>query len=182
MAEKKSSKIAFDVYGTLVDPLGMRASLERFVGDAGAEVARVWREKQLEYTWRRALMGLYAPFSVCTAQALEYAFGQAGVTLTVVASAELFAAYRTLPAFADAAAGLERLLGDGYRMVAFSNGEPEAVNAVLEAAGLRKYLEDVSAWTRCRATNPTRPCIGIWGRGSDCRWSGCGWCRRIRST
>src|ERR1700691_1029748 len=134
---------AFDVYGTLVDPLGISAHLRRWVGDAADQVARVWREKQLEYTWRRALMRAYAPFSVCTAQALAYAFAQVGATLTPDAQADLMTAYRALPGFADAAAGLAQIRVAGYRMVAFSNGEADAVRAVLGAAGLMEYLDDV---------------------------------------
>ena len=51
------SAIAFDVYGTLVDPLEMGERLRPVVGDGLAEpMAQLWREKQLEYTFRRGLM------------------------------------------------------------------------------------------------------------------------------
>ena len=65
--------IGFDVYGTLVDPLGIGDELRKFVGEDAERVAQLWRTTQLEYTWRRSLMGLYEPFSVCTAQALDLA-------------------------------------------------------------------------------------------------------------
>ena len=68
-----SAAIGFDVYGTLVEPLGISVELRRFVGDDADRVAQLWRTTQLEYTWRRSLMGVYAPFSVCTAQALDFA-------------------------------------------------------------------------------------------------------------
>src|SRR5271168_109128 len=94
--------LGFDVYGTLVDPLGISGELRRFVGDDADRVAQLWRTTQLEYTWRRSLMGLYEPFSRCTAQALEYASRSLGHRLTGEAVAALLQAYRELPAFPDA--------------------------------------------------------------------------------
>ncbi len=48
--------IGFDVYGTLVDPLAMRTHLEAVVGEHAGQMAQLWLEKQIEYTFRRALM------------------------------------------------------------------------------------------------------------------------------
>ena len=62
--------LAFDIYGTLIDPHGVVKQLQQAVGDGAAEFSRVWREKQLEYTWRRGLMRRYVDFGVCTRQAL----------------------------------------------------------------------------------------------------------------
>ena len=54
--------IGFDVYGTLVDPLEMNQHLRRLVGDIAARFAQLWREKQVEYAWRRGLMQKYETF------------------------------------------------------------------------------------------------------------------------
>ncbi len=48
--------IAFDVYGTLVDPLAIRGRLNAIVGGQADHFAALWREKQLEYSFRRAAM------------------------------------------------------------------------------------------------------------------------------
>jgi 2-haloacid dehalogenase len=154
METQVRSGIGFDVYGTLVDPLEMSAHLRRWVGDAAEHVARVWREKQLEYTWRRALMRAYAPFSTCTAQALEYAFAWVGAKLTDEAKTSLLTEYRALPAFADAAAGLAQIRRAGYRMVAFSNGEADALETVLGAAGLRQHLDGAVSVDEVRSYKP----------------------------
>jgi 2-haloacid dehalogenase len=58
--------LAFDVYGTLVDPSGMAKHLAHDLGAKAAEFADCWREKQLEYSFRRGLMQNYADFSICT--------------------------------------------------------------------------------------------------------------------
>ena len=64
--------IAFDVYGTLVNPLAMADRLKSLVGDAAGRFDELWRTKQLEYSFRRGLMRAYQPFSVCTWEALLY--------------------------------------------------------------------------------------------------------------
>jgi len=58
--------LAFDIYGTLIDPHGVVDELRQLLGDKAPEFSRVWREKQLEYTWRRGLMRRYEDFGVCT--------------------------------------------------------------------------------------------------------------------
>ena len=45
--------IGLDVYGTLIDPLGMAVHLWTFVGDRADDLAIQWRAKQLEYTCKR---------------------------------------------------------------------------------------------------------------------------------
>jgi len=65
--------IGFDIYGTLVDPLEMNEHLRPLVGDDLTDrFSELWRDKQIEYTFRRALMRRYENFGVCTRQALVY--------------------------------------------------------------------------------------------------------------
>jgi 2-haloacid dehalogenase len=52
----QSRTLSFDVYGTLVDPLGMTTHLREILGEQGDLFAALWREKQIEYTFRRGLM------------------------------------------------------------------------------------------------------------------------------
>ena len=58
--------LAFDIYGTLIDPHGVVDELARHVGERAPEFSGIWRDKQLEYTWRRGLMRCYENFPVCT--------------------------------------------------------------------------------------------------------------------
>ena len=52
--------LAFDLYGTLVDPIAIAGELGQVLGDsAGREAARLWRLKQLEYSFRLTAMGRY---------------------------------------------------------------------------------------------------------------------------
>ena len=54
-----SLALAFDIYGTLIDPHGVVQELRKHLGERAPEFSALWREKQLEYTWRRALMRRY---------------------------------------------------------------------------------------------------------------------------
>lgn len=131
----KALTLAFDVYGTLVDPAGIAEHLRADVGDEAKAFATLWREKQLEYAFRRGLMQHYATFFVCIADALEYCCAHFRADLSPQRRAELMEAYEWLPAFADAAPGLARLAEAGHRLFAFSNGTAGHVQTVLNYAG-----------------------------------------------
>lgn len=122
--------LAFDVYGTLVDPQGMADKLRDDVGDAAAGVSQLWRQKQLEFSFRRGLMRVYENFGVVTRQALQTAMSLKGFNLSSDRENALMRDYLSLPAFADAAQALLALQGR-YPMFAFSNGSHDALEQVL---------------------------------------------------
>ncbi|MBU0482534.1 MAG: haloacid dehalogenase type II [Proteobacteria bacterium] len=132
--------IGFDVYGTLIDTHGVVAALELFIGDSARDFSATWRDKQLEYSFRRGLMGAYENFAVCTANALEYTALFYKIALTGEQKKDLLAVYRTLPPFADVKEGLTRLQEGGFRLYAFSNGSAEAVETLLAGAGIRDFF------------------------------------------
>ncbi|QTF91951.1 haloacid dehalogenase type II [Halomonas sp. BM-2019] len=140
--------LAFDVYGTLIDTHGVVAELETRLGAAGkadlaVEFSRRWRDKQLEYSFRRGLMGAYVPFSQCTEEALAFTDRALQTGLSESDRAHLMGVYGELPAFPEAAESLARLARAGVRCTAFSNGTREAVAALLDRAGLGEHLEAV---------------------------------------
>ncbi|WP_444677001.1 haloacid dehalogenase type II [Halomonas sp. E19] len=140
--------LAFDVYGTLIDTHGVVTELEARLGRSGkegmaAEFSRRWRDKQLEYSFRRGLMGAYVPFGQCTREALDFTDRALQAQLADVDKEHLMAVYARLPAFPEATEALARLSAAGMRCVAFSNGTFEAVDGLLEQAGLRERFEDV---------------------------------------
>jgi 2-haloacid dehalogenase len=133
--------LAFDMYGTLVDPIGITRELERYLPDEASHVSRVWRQKQLEYTFRLTAMGRYEDFERVTRKALDYALAAAGRELGGEQREDLMARYDDLERFADVEPGLERLGEAGYEMVVFSNGTPRMLEALADAAGLRPYFQ-----------------------------------------
>jgi 2-haloacid dehalogenase len=149
-----ATTLAFDVYGTLIDTTGVAVALQKHVGERAAAFAALWREKQLEYSFRRGLMRQYDTFTVCTQHALEYACSFFAVELSEADKAELMAAYRTLPAFPDVATGLRELRSAGLRMYAFSNGPAHDVNHLLETAGIQEFFQDIVSVDEIKTFKP----------------------------
>ncbi len=146
--------LAFDVYGTLIDTQGVVAKLQWMVGDKAPAFSRTWREKQLEYSFRRGLMQLYEDFTVCTRDALDYCCALYRVSLSESQKRELMAVYRVLPAFEDVHEGLTLLSGAGYGLFAFSNGSAEAVRELLVKADIDSYFLDVVSVEDLRTFKP----------------------------
>ena len=54
--------IAFDVYGTLINTSGVFQLLQKMIGAQALPFMELWRSKQLEYSFRRGLMGVLCRF------------------------------------------------------------------------------------------------------------------------
>lgn len=135
--------LAFDIYGTLIDPHGVVDELATHVGDRAQEFSGIWRDKQLEYTWRRALMQRYENFPVCTRQALDYTDSLLQTGLDESAKTALMQVYRVLPAYDDVPDSLRSLKDAGFRLFGFSNGVADAITGLLEHAGIDPYFDGV---------------------------------------
>jgi 2-haloacid dehalogenase len=140
-----SMTLAFDVYGTLINTHGVIDKLETMLSSSvnASEFSQTWRDKQLEYSFRRGLMRAYAPFSVCTKDALNYTASYYEVLLSDSEKATLLACYAQLPAFDDVAATLISLSQKGFKLLAFSNGTEDAVEGLLQNAGIRDLFVGV---------------------------------------
>lgn len=149
-----TTTLAFDIYGTLIDTHGVTDKLRTLVGDSAPAFSQYWREKQLEYTFRRGLMQQYVDFPVCTRQALDYTCAHFKVEITAADRQALMESYRTLPAFEDVPAGLEKLQAAGLKLLAFSNGTTAAVNTLLEHAGIEEYFLDVVSVDEIKSFKP----------------------------
>jgi 2-haloacid dehalogenase len=146
--------LAFDVYGTLIDTHGVVVALGKHVGNKTTEFSSTWREKQLEYSFRRGLMQNYQNFAQCTRDALDYTCTYYKVPLGQMDKEELLDAYKVLPAFDDVKEGLARAQKAGFRMFAFSNGSAEAVETLLRNAGIREYFMGVVSVDEMKSFKP----------------------------
>jgi 2-haloacid dehalogenase len=135
--------VGFDVYGTLIDTHGVIEKLSETLGDSATAFSQTWRDKQLEYSFRRGLMKRYENFVVCTRQALDYTSTYFNAGFSDEQKQQLLETYRVLPAFSDARSGLERLKKSGARIYAFSNGTADAVETLLVNAGISEYFIDI---------------------------------------
>ena len=138
-----SITLAFDVYGTLIDTNAVVTRLELLVDDKAGEFSRTWRQKQLEYSFRRGLMQKYENFSVCIAQALDYTCAHYCAYFSSEQKQQLLEIYNTLPVFTDVRESLGNLNTAGFHCYAFSNGSADSVNRLLTNAGIRDFFLDI---------------------------------------
>jgi 2-haloalkanoic acid dehalogenase type II len=132
----------FDAYGTLFDVASPVAACAEALGEPAAALARLWRDKQLQYTWLRTLQGRYADFAQVTADALDFALDTLGIHDAALRQ-RLLDAYRTPSAYPDAPATLAALHGRGFRLAILSNGTPEWLDTAVRASGLGASLDAV---------------------------------------
>lgn len=135
--------IGIDVYGTLVDPLEMNVYLRPLAGAAAEKLAELWRTKQLEYTFRRASMGRYENFDVCSRQALVFAFESFQIGLSTEDRERLIEQYQSLRPYSDVVSGLQKLKDAGYLAVAFSNGVEATLRNLLRRAEILPHLQGI---------------------------------------
>lgn len=146
--------IGFDVYGTLVDPIGITTELAALAGERAAQASQIWRTRQLEYSFRRAAMHRYENFDVVTRQALQATCESLGIALRTADAERLMKAYEQLAPFPEARPSLERLRRAGYRIAAFSNGVESTLRRLLAHAGILELLDDVISVDNVRSFKP----------------------------
>ncbi|MCP4597886.1 haloacid dehalogenase type II [Neptuniibacter sp.] len=147
--------IAFDIYDTVIDTAGIANELETMVGGLAPVFSQLWRDKQLEYSFRRGLMHDYVPFPICTAQALEYTDELMNTGLSKQAKQQLLDTYKILPAYEDVAPALEALRDKGIKIYALSNGTSEGVINLLTHAGIEKYFLDIISVDEIQTYKPS---------------------------
>jgi 2-haloacid dehalogenase len=133
--------LAFDLYGTLVDPEAISAELGRLLGGSdGHEAARLWRLKQLEYSFRLTAMGQYQDFRWITSRALDFTLAALGLALPTDQAERLIEHYDHLRPFPDAAPALRALTETGYELAVLSNGTPAMIDNCLRNSGLGEFF------------------------------------------
>jgi 2-haloacid dehalogenase len=141
----KVDALVFDAYGTLFDVQSVAATADRLWPGHGDVLARLWRTKQLEYTWLQSLM-LSAvqrrdDFAEVTAQALDYAAEALGLALSPSDRHRLLDAYLHLAAFADTEDVLARLAP--LPRLVLSNGTREMLDPLAATTGLSRHLDAI---------------------------------------
>ena len=132
----------FDAYGTLFDVHAPMRKLAPEIGEHAEAMSKLWRQKQLEYTWLRSLMGVHADFWRVTGEALDYAMQFYGVSEPGLKD-EIMALYLNLEAYPDVAAALEAVKGRSKLTAILSNGSPSMLDAAVRHAGVEKLFNMV---------------------------------------
>lgn len=147
--------LAFDIYGTTIDTTAVSKKLETLVGDLSSIFTQQWRDKQLEYSFRRGLMQDYVAFPVCTEQALDYTDELLGTGLSDNDKRSLMELYKVLPAFDDVIPALKQLQERNAHIYAFSNGTTKGVEHLLIHAGISDYFIDIISVDEIKTYKPS---------------------------
>jgi 2-haloacid dehalogenase len=130
----------FDAYGTLFDVHSVVEAGREVTADPLA-LSTLWRQKQLEYTWLRSLMGRYEDFWAVTEAALRYALRALGLRASAVQIGRLMDAYLQLACFPEVPQALARLAPRPRAIL--SNGSPRMLAAAVESSGLEAQVQHV---------------------------------------
>jgi len=142
--------IAFDAYGTLFDVYSMGELAEELFPGHGQAFSVMWRDRQIEYTRlvtmcdpNSAGSRHYLPFWELTLRSLHYVSKRMGFNLTPDNEKRLMDQYAKLTAFEDSLTVVKTIKEKGISTAILSNGSREMLATVVEANGLRPYLDKV---------------------------------------
>lgn len=137
----------FDAYGTLFDVHSAVAQCRSQFPDPHSQADRtseIWRTKQLQYTWLRALQNRHVDFWQVTGDALDFSLesvlgnlGPAGLRDALLNS------YLTLDAYPEVLGVLKALRDRGLKTAILSNGSPEMLERVCEKSGVGDLMDAV---------------------------------------
>ena len=145
-----TTTFVFDAYGTLFD---VNAAAREVAGEPGREafaqhwpkLADIWRQKQLQYTWIRAITGAHTDFWEVTQNALDNALDVCLLNGSEHAElrARLLALYWELSAYPEVPGMLQELKDKVMNTAILSNGSPDMLKGAVESAGIGSVLDDV---------------------------------------
>jgi 2-haloacid dehalogenase len=135
----------FDAYGTLFDvAAAAREAASAPGGERLAEcwpqLAEIWRLKQLEYSWLRAVADDYKPFWEVTQDGLDYAMASLKIDDPAMRET-LLGLYQKLSAYPEVPAMLSALKKNGYQTAILSNGSDDMLTAAVVSAGISDVLD-----------------------------------------
>jgi 2-haloacid dehalogenase len=145
--------IAFDGF-PIFDPRPIFALAENLFPGRGAELSKLWRTKQFEYTWLRTMSGHYRDFQGVIDDALVFACKLLDIELTGVKQSALVEGYLGMTIWPDVLPALSMLKDNGIRLAFLSNFSPAMLDANIRAAGLEGMFEFRLSTDAVRAYKP----------------------------
>lgn len=133
----------FDAYGTIFDVAAPGARYSERMGDKAETVIRLWRDRQLQYTWLRSMMHRHSDFWSITCDSLDYALSAVGRQDDTSLREDLLNAYRTLDCYPDAALVLRLLKENNYQRAILSNASPVMLSEAVVGAGLQDLFSSI---------------------------------------
>lgn len=153
---KDIKAVVFDLYGTLFDVHSVIERCDQTFPGYGESISKLWRQKQLEYTWLRSLMGDYQNFERATADALRYTCNLLGLTLPASTEAALCDAYFHITPYPEVPQSLQRLREMGLPLAILSNGSPNSIRRVVENSGTTTLFDELISVDEVKTFKPHR--------------------------
>jgi 2-haloacid dehalogenase len=132
----------FDAYGTVFDYASAAFGCRDLLAGKAETLTALWRDKQLQYTWLRAVQGRHADFWQVTGDALDFALERLELDRAGLRD-RLMNLYLTLSAFPEVADMLRRLKAAGLTTAILSNGSPAMLGSAVANAGIGGLLDFV---------------------------------------
>lgn len=135
--------IIFDAYGTLFNLNSLNKLILKIYPDKGLELAKIWRDKQLEYTRLRSLSDQYVNFWKVTKDALEFACDALGLKLTSFDKERLMDSYLKLNIYPEIRKVLTSLKNNDMTLAILSNGNEMMIGEAVENASIKEFFQHI---------------------------------------
>ena len=149
----KPKAFLFDAYGTLFDVHSVVLRANAGIACDLEALSRLWRRKQLEYTWLRSLMDRYEDFRHVTEAALRFAIRELSIEATDRQLDQVMRAYLFPAVFEDARSALDTLKGSTLAIL--SNGSTEMLDAAVGNNRLESYFTEIISVDRVKTYKPS---------------------------
>lgn len=150
----KIKAIAFDAF-PILDPRPVFALAEQLFPGRGTDLSSVWRAKQFEYQWLRALSQQYANFWRVTEDSLIFAADFLNLDLTPVKRQKLMGSYLELSAWPEVPMALHTLKRAGIRLALLSNATANILDAGIKNSGLKNVFDHVLITDKLKTYKPS---------------------------
>ena len=163
----------FDAYGTLFD---VAAAARTVAGEPGRsefasqwpKLAEIWRAKQLQYTWLRAITDEHTDFWTVTQNGLDFALDALGLHKDAELRERLLSLYWELQAYDEVPEMLAVLKAKGFATAILSNGSPDMLDGAVRSAGLSAYLDAILSVQSVGVFKPDRRVYDLVGVHFGC--------------
>jgi 2-haloacid dehalogenase len=145
--------LAFDAF-PVFDPRPVLLACEEAFPGHGTELGNLWRTRQFEYQWLRALGGRYQDFWQVTRSALEFAARSLKLELPAGKGDALMEGYLALKTWPEVPDALSELKRSGRKLVFLSNATIAIPDAGIRHSGLDGVFDQVISTDQIKTFKP----------------------------
>jgi 2-haloacid dehalogenase len=153
--------VVFDAYGTLFDVHSVASLAEQLFPGKGDALSQLWRQKQLEYSWLRAMSRRYKPFWEVTRDGLRFAAMRLGLQTTPEAEARLMNQYASLSAFPENLQALRAMREAGLPLGILTNGNREMIEVSVRSSGMTGLFDHLLSSESVQTFKTTEPIYAL---------------------